>query len=44
MNFEFLDKKLETLIIIGLGKSKDLNKGEIKNSLGDLIRKIVNIN
>ena len=44
LNFEFLDQKLETLIIIGLGKSKDLNKSDIKNSLGDQIRKIVDKN
>ena len=44
LNFEFLDQKLDSLIILGLGKSKDLNKGEIKNSLGDLIRKIVDKN
>ena len=44
LNFEFLDQKLETLIIIGLGKSKDLNKSDIKNSLGDPIRKIVDKN
>ena len=30
LNFEFLDQKLETLILIGLGKSKDLNKDDIK--------------
>ena len=44
LNFEFLDQKLETLIIIGLGKSKGLNKCDIKNSLGDLIRKIADKN
>ncbi len=44
LNFEFLDQKLETIIIIGLGKSKDLNKDDIKNSLGDLIRKILDKN
>ena len=44
LNFEFLDQKLETLIIIGLGKSKDLNKSDIKNSIGNLIRKNVDKN
>ena len=44
LNFEFLDQKLETLILIGLGKSKDLNTSDIKNSLGDPIRKIVDKN
>ncbi len=44
LNFEFLGQKLDTLIVIGLGKSKDLNKNDIKNSIGNLIRKIVDIN
>ncbi len=44
LNFEFLDQKLENLIIIGLGKTKNLNKGDIKNTLGNLIRKIVDKN
>ena len=44
LSFEFLDQKLETLIIIGLGKSKELNKNLIKNSLGDVVRKIVDKN
>ena len=38
LNFEFLGQKLETLILIGLGKSKELNKSNIKNSIGNLIR------
>ena len=42
--FEFLDQKLETLIIVGLGKSKDLNKSDIENSIGNLIRKTVEKN
>jgi len=42
--FEFLDQKLETLIIVGLGKSKDLNKSDIENSIGNLIRKTVDKN
>ena len=44
LSFEFLDQKLETLIIVGLGKSKDLNKSDIKNSIGNLIRKTVDKN
>ena len=44
LSFEFLDQKLETLIIIGLGKSKDLNKSDIENSIGNLIRKTVDKN
>ena len=44
LNIEFLDQKLETLMIIGLGQSRNLNKSDIKNSLGDLIRKIVDKN
>ena len=41
LSFEFLDQKLETLIIVGLGKSKDLKKSDIENSIGNLIRKTV---
>ena len=41
LSFEFLDQKLETLLIVGLGKSKDLKKNNIKNSFSDLIRKIL---
>ena len=44
LSFEFLDQKLETLIIVGLGKSKDLNKNDIENSIGNLIRKTVDKN
>ena len=44
LSFEFLDQKLETLIIVGLGKSKDLNKSDIENSIGNLIRKKVDKN
>ena len=40
----FLDQKLETLIIVGLGKSKDLNKSDIENSIGNLVRKTVDKN
>ena len=44
LSFEFLDQKLETLIIFGLGKSKDLNKSDIENSIGNLVRKTVDKN
>jgi len=44
LSFELLDQKLETLIIVGLGKSKDLNKSDIENSIGNLIRKTVDTN
>ena len=44
LSFEFLDQKLETLIIVGLGKSKDLNKSDIENSIGNLVRKTVDKN
>ena len=44
LSFEFLDQKLETLFIVGLGKSKDLNKSDIENSIGNLVRKIVDKN
>ena len=44
LSFEFLDQKLETLIIVGLGKSKDLNKSDIENSIGNLVRKNVDNN
>ena len=44
LSFEFLDQKLETLIIFGLGKSKDLKKSDIENSIGNLIRKTVDKN
>ena len=44
LSFEFLDQKLETLIVVGLGKSKDLNKSDIENSIGNLIRKTVDKN
>ena len=36
LSFEFLDQKLETLIIVGLGKSKDLKKSDIESSIGNL--------
>merc|ERR1711991_858538 len=44
LSFEFLDQKLVTLIIVGLGKSKDLNKSDIENSIGNLVRKTVDKN
>ena len=44
LNFEFLDQKLETLIIIGLGKSEELNKNDIECSISNLIRKTVDKN
>ena len=44
LTFEFLDQKLETLIIVGLGKSKDLNKTDIENTIGNLIMKTVDKN
>ena len=39
LSFEFLDQKLETLIIVGLGKSKELIKNDYEISIGNLIRK-----
>jgi len=44
LSFEFLDQKLETLFIVGLGKSKYLNKGDIENSIGNLVRKTIDKN
>ena len=44
LSFEFLDQKLETLIIVGLGKSKYLKKSDVENSIGNLIRKNVDKN
>jgi len=41
LSFEFLDQKLDTLTIVGLGKSKDLKKSDIENSIGNLVRKTV---
>ena len=40
LNFDFFDQRLQTLKIIGLGESKNLNSNDIKNSLADVIRKI----
>ena len=39
LNLDFLDQKLQTLKIIGLGESKNINSNDIKNSLADVIRK-----
>ena len=44
LSFEFLDQKIETLTIVGLGKSKNLKKSDIENSIGNLIRKTVDKN
>ena len=38
--FDLLDQKLENLIILGLGKSKDIKNHNINNSLAEIIRKI----
>ncbi len=38
LNFDFLDQKLVTLKIIGLGESKNININDIKNSLANVIR------
>ncbi len=39
LNFDFFDQKLQTLNIIGLGESKNININDIKNSLAEVIRK-----
>ena len=39
LNLDFFDQKLQSLKIIGLGKTKNINNNDIKNSLADLIRK-----
>tara|TARA_B100000902_G_scaffold312291_1_gene302387 strand:+ start:124 stop:1608 length:1485 start_codon:yes stop_codon:yes gene_type:complete len=41
LNFDFFDQKLQTLIIMGLGKTKSINSNDIKNSMGEIIRKSV---
>ena len=41
LSFEFLDQKLETLTLIGLGKSKEIKNNDLKNYLSDIIRKFV---
>tara|TARA_B000000477_G_scaffold47807_1_gene40383 strand:+ start:2735 stop:4210 length:1476 start_codon:yes stop_codon:yes gene_type:complete len=39
LNFDFFDQRLQTLKIIGLGESKNINSNDIKNSLADVVRK-----
>ena len=39
LNFDFFDQRLQTLKIIGLGESKNINSTDIKNSLADVVRK-----
>ena len=39
LSFDFFDQKLQTLNIIGLGESKNINTNNIKNSLAEVIRK-----
>ncbi len=39
LNFDFFNQNLQTLKIIGLGESKNINITNIKNSLADVIRK-----
>ena len=38
LNLEFLDQRLETLIIFGLGKSNDIEINDVKNNLAKIIR------
>ena len=35
LNFDFFDQRLQTLKIIGLGESKNINSNDIKNSLAE---------
>ncbi len=39
LTFDFFNQRLQTLKIIGLGESKNINSIDIKNSLADVIRK-----
>ena len=39
LNFDFFDQRVQTLKIMGLGESKNINSNDIKNSLADVIRK-----
>ena len=39
LNFDFFDQRLQTLKIIGLGESKNINSNDIRNSLADVVRK-----
>ena len=41
LNFDTLNQNLESLIIFGLGKTEEININNIKNSLADIVRKIV---
>jgi len=41
LNFDLFDEKLQTLRIMGLGKTKSINSNDIKNSIADIIRKTV---
>ena len=41
LSFEFLGQKLETLTIVGLGKLATLKINNIRNSLANVIRKVV---
>ena len=41
LNFDLFDEKLQTLRIMGLGKTKSINSNDIKNSMGEIIRKSV---
>ncbi len=38
LNLEFLDQRLETLIIFGLGKSNDIEINDVKNNMAKIIR------
>ena len=39
LKFDFFDNKLQTLRIVGLGKTKNIKINDIKNSLADIVRK-----
>ena len=39
LNFDFLDQRLQTLKIFGIGESKNIKSNDINNSLADVIRK-----
>ena len=42
LSFDFLGQGLQTLTLIGLGKSKNIYESDIKNSLAELTRKFIN--
>ena len=44
LNFEFLDHRLENLIILGLGETKELKNDDIKKHIANIIRKIIDKN